>query len=188
MKRLYLISGPENSGTKFCSTVIGNQKGVILARANQDQTDLDAFFDYIEMKNLTKAKQELEFKAPGERFTARRSIPHDQRMPDLKTIIEKQKYFGIYTRLIITVRDPEIVARGQVRRGHSKTKAEAYAKIQQAYQYLLMLQCEKYFFHYEAAIAMPDLYIPYFLRKISINMTNKIIVKNENLKYFRDEK
>ena len=128
MKRVFIIIGPESSGTRVVTRLF------IKAGCFGEGKHLQALDKFIkgEIKNLKK------FSGNADTIVFRRSIPHGVnpvwiKFNQIEKLFTEQGYKVFW---IVTMRDWSSLARSKVRRGHKKNLKEAKESVKKEYSYI----------------------------------------------------
>lgn len=114
MNQVYIVVGPEASGTRFVTNCL---------------ISAGCFGDSGHTQRL-----DSEVDTSKDLLVFRRSLPHAKDWPDIGQLVNKFKVFDYSVKLLIMVRDVDCLIQSQLRNKHTPDRERAIAHIEEAYR------------------------------------------------------
>ena len=188
-KTLFIVLGPESSGTRVVTEILEKQKGFIDMNSRKHESRFDEIVDYIGKDNQTAIEKFNNLREGY--YIMRRSLPHLKQFLDF--IALKDFVFGVRGQVvfIFTTRDKSIMVESQMK-NHGWTREESIMNIDKAYNFIYELTCgtNHIFVSYETLIGMGVRYLERLLisssHKIPLSVSGEFLVDG-NKKYMESE-
>lgn len=166
MKRCFIVTGSESSGTRLLTQIMINAGCTGDAGHSQKIDDETPTADLI---------------------VIRRSMPHSGKWINLFEIAERMKSLGYVIHYLIIIRDWHATASSQMK-NHVETYAQGLTNIKKAYRSIfgnIILGEDNFTIISYEAIVTQDKYINKFLENFELKLEKEIELTNQNLKYYK---
>jgi len=120
------VTGPESSGTRFLSRILGTHSRIELLSAHQHTMETDEFWKKPCWETLEPLFREREI------VLTRRSLPHNHRWPNFWDTLRICDENGIRLYFLLTIRDRSCMLRSQLKMGHITSISEGEANLRKA--------------------------------------------------------
>jgi hypothetical protein len=160
MKRAFIVTGPESSGTRLMANIL-EAGGCI---------------------------RDDDMKSGAETMVIHRSVPHGGIMPDFAGMVNRLRGGGYTVQAVVMIRDPFTTASSQVQTRHSADLEQAYSKQRTALVFILQQldQCRCPFLHitYETLVQRPAEIQRRIAAFLKLDIVPQIGVYDGNEKYY----
>lgn len=133
MRRAYIVTGPESSGTRLMTRIMSTGD---TQRDDQMITGADS-------------------------IAIHRSVPHGGNNPDLAGMVNRLRGKGYDVRAVVMIRDPFATVQSHLRIGHSRSYDEAHKRISDALTFIFLqfahTRTPVLAMSYEALVSRPEL-------------------------------